>query len=702
MNRAAALLLVLLGPLAASSQELARDVLDKLKSATCFVVVDTPRGRGTGSGFLFLKRGGTGYIITCAHVTGGADKVQIVFGSGTTSERSFEGRVIGSDSDRDLACVILKEAKDLPGTLDILTKTAVTETENVYVAGFPFGRMLAAGAKNPEISISKVSVSSVRRDTDNRVVAVQMSGDVNPGNSGGPVIDAKGKVVGVAQSKVLGSSTAFAVPTEEIQGFLKGRVASSSFKPTASTPTDAKFEVRVSLIDPLSTLKGVALAWCPEKPFADNPPQKNKDGTWGKIHPAMKTVTLKIEEDVATGMLDVPRASGDPDQHLILVQISFVTSDGKMLWTEPLPLQVDYAEAAAPAAKADPKGPPAPGPAPAPAPKAVDIPVGDELKIVATLRLRAAINELILSPDGSALYALDLSEGKVWQLKPDTLEVAAQVDTIDNAISMCLTPNGQTLYVGGRDGAQQQQQKPTGHLQVISTSGLKTTTTFSVPFGIHQIAATNSGTVVATGFGSGWGLALIDPSKKNLTATVGTVYGGSTIRMHPDQLRVYTGDIGLSPANHYCISLKKDVKGVYENYRSPYHGDHPLGGNFEITPDGRFLIGQFGSVLRLGRTKEADMQFVAKIDQGLSIGVARGSNTFVVANAEGFLKVYDLQNFELKKSVKVGKLLSRVALDGSKARLYAVAGPLPANQNGYVDARNVFAGDIISLSLTGK
>ena len=66
-----------------------------------------------------------------------------------------------------------------------------------------------------------------------------------------------------------------------------------------------------------------------------------------------------------------------------------------------------------------------------------------------------------------------------------------------------------------------------------------------------------------------------------------------------------------------------------------------------------------------------------------------------------FLKVYDLPNFELKKSVKVGKLCSRLALDPTKGRLFAVAGPVPA-QGGYVDPRVIGAGDIISLSLSGK
>jgi len=335
------------------AQELDRAVLDKLKSATCFVVVV---GRGSGSGVLFLKRGATGYLLTCEHVVRGADKVAIVFGSGTPNERQLEGSVIGSDAERDLAAVILKDAKDLPTPLEIGTKTSVSETENVYVAGFPFGRMLALGAKNPEISISKVSVSSVRRDTDNHVVAVQMSGDVNPGNSGGPVIDAKGKVIGIAQSKVGGTSTAFAVPSEEIQGFLKGRVANSTFKAMASTVSAVKLEARIGLIDPMGTLKGVTVWWCPEKLFADAPPQPGKDGAWGRIHASMKSAPLKIDEDLATGTIEVTRAAGDPASTSLLHQISWTTSDGRTLWTAPAPLPVDFAEAAVPGAKADPNG----------------------------------------------------------------------------------------------------------------------------------------------------------------------------------------------------------------------------------------------------------------------------------------------------------------------------------------------------------
>jgi hypothetical protein len=700
---------LLSAPAAGVCQELDRTVLEKLKASSVFVIVQGRQGQGTGSGFIFLKRGSTGYLLTCEHVVRGAETAQIVLGSGTSTERRYEGRVLATDADRDLACLILKNVKDIPAPLEIGTKTDVAETQAVYAAGFPFGRMLAAGEKNPEISITKAAVSSVRRGEDGRVVAVQLSGDVNPGNSGGPIVDARGRVIGVTQSKVFGTSTAFAVPPEELQGFFRGRVSSSSFKPVATTATSVKYDISVGLIDPLGTLRVVTIAWCPEKALGGKEPERAKDGTWGKAHPSMKTVTLKVDEDTATASFDVPRAASEPAEQTLLVQVSFVTGDGKLHWTQPAPLEVEFAAGAGGAATADPKAPAGKDPVPE---KAIDVPVADEIKVVSTLKLRAAITELLLSPDGSALYALDLSEGKVYHLKPDTLEVVASADTMESAVAMCLTPDGKTIYVGGRDpGYVSSGKAGNGYVQTISASSMKPTGTFNVPFGIHRLVATNSGTVVVTGSGQWGGLAVIDAQKKSVIGTAWMIYGGSSIRLHPDHSRVYTGTFGSSPGDFHCVPLKKPagkannpsgLGDAYESYDSPYHGEHPLGGEFEISSDGRYLVGGYGSVLRLGKTKDADLRFVGKIDRGVAVGIGKGSSTFVVATPEGFLKVYSLPSLELKKSIRVDRYLSRVAMDAAKGRLYAVASAVPSGDTRFIDGRTVPAGDIVSFSLSGK
>lgn len=686
----ASLLVLASAALPRPAQELDARTLSKVKAATVFVVNERV-GRGTGSGYLFLRRGSGGYVITCEHVVRGAETVGIVFHSGTAKERALTGQVIAVDDDRDLACVLLKDANNLPDPLSVDGKTSVRETETLYVAGFPFGRILAAGAKNPEISVSKVSVSSIRRDTDDRVTSVQLSGDVNPGNSGGPAVDSKGQVVGVARSKILGSSTAFAIPPEEIRGFLKGRVRSSSFTPTASTKTRVTFRVKIGLIDPLGELKRVGIAWIRRSQLTGEP-KAGAGGEWDRI-PRSRTVSLKIDEGEAEGTLTVSRVSSDGDRATLLVQVYFAGSGGPTLWTQPAPLEVDFGGGAV----AGSGGGGGVTPVPVPAVKGKDLAVADQPSVLATLPLRAAVADLFLSPDGKSLYALDLSEGAVYRIDPETLEVKAQVEAAENAVTMCLTPDGDTLYVGGRDP---DPRKPSGRIQSISTSSMKAGSTFEVAFAVHDVEATDRGTIAATGLGQWGGFAVIDARRRSISSNVHRIYGGSVLRLHPDQARAYTGDMGLSPADYHCVDLRKSGPQGHNTYDSPYHGDYPLGGNFEITPDGRYLIGCTGSVLRLAKAQSADLRYAGKIDRGIAIGVAKGSNTFVVATQEGFLKIYDLAKLELKKSVKIGLACTRVVLDPGRNRIYAVGGPVTAG--GRYSPRELRVGDIVSLSLSGK
>lgn len=686
MRHAAILLTICLAAAShVQAQELDKGTLDKLKASTVFVIVDTPYGRGSGSGFLFIRRGAVGYIITCEHVVDEATSVSIVFNSGTKSERKFEGKVVATDPQRDLACVLIRNAKDLPNPLEIGLKTEATETQTVYAAGFPFGKMLSADDKNPEITISKATVSSLRRDNEGRMAAVQLSGDVNPGNSGGPLVDSKGRVIGVTQSKVSGTSTAFAVPPEEIQAFLRGRAKTIDTKIVSTTASAAKVDVTIGLADPLGTIKQVSIFWCPEKAIGGEP-KPGKDGLWAKLHSSMKSQSLKIDEDKATGTIELARSGGDSDI-VFLLQTSYVAGDGRTIFTEPVPVEIQFAETGA-------------KPTDKPADKGANLEVADELKVQNTLRLRAAIGEMILAPDGATLYVLDLSEAKVYAVKTDTMEITAQVDVHETAVSMCLTPDGKTLYVGARDP---NHDKKEGSIQTITTGGLKSAGTFNVAYPVHRLVATNAGIIVTSGTGSSLdGLAVIDGPKKTLSGTCRMIWGSSSIRLHPDQTRVYTGDNAISPGDFHCVLFtKKDKNNQYENYDSPYHGDYPMGGDLEISPDGKYLIGVSGTVLRLGKTKDADLKYVGKIDKGIALGVAKGSNTMFVSTLEGFVKVYQIDTLELQKSIKVGQWLTRIQLDPARKRLFAVTCAMPERAT-HFDPFAPKAGDVSCFSLSGK
>lgn len=158
--------------------------------------------RGMGSGFIVSP---DGFIVTNAHVVDGASEVTVKL----TDRREFTAKVIGSDKRTDIALIKI-EAKSLPA-LDINGAADVRRGEWVIAIGAPFGF---------ENSVSAGVVSGVHRALPNgqMVPFIQTDVAVNPGNSGGPLLNAKGQVVGV-NSQIYSRSggymgLSFAIPTD--------------------------------------------------------------------------------------------------------------------------------------------------------------------------------------------------------------------------------------------------------------------------------------------------------------------------------------------------------------------------------------------------------------------------------------------------------------------------------------------------------
>ncbi len=707
--------LVLL-PRPPAPQELKSEVLDKLKSATVYVVVESPFGRGTGSGFLFLKRGPIGYIMTCEHVVGRESTVKVVFWSGTKQEKTCTARVVATDPSRDIACLLVRDVPGLPAVLELGRKTEVKETETVFAAGFPFGAMLASGDKNPEISVSKSSVSSIRRNDTGDISTVQISGEINPGNSGGPLVTGDGRVIGVTAAKIRGTQTAFAVPSEEIQGFLKGRIKASSFRKVGGTARSGRYEVTLDLVDPLATLKGAGIAYVDERQIKEDPTPE-KDGSWKKVNPSMKSVAFKIDEDRAVETLEFGGGEGIVLNLSVVFQCYYIRPDGQTVWTEPKTKDIDFGADTDPAAGGPRGGRKPPGPAerpddpeppPAPEPSAgptVEIALPDAVTIAAELPASSVFGGLLLAPDGSVLYALDLSEGQLYKLDPENLQIKAKLEVHETSVSMGLTPDGKTLYIGGKSPALERErprdpEATAGTLQVINTTTFTRTDTLEIKHGIVELAAADRGIVAATCQTQWDGLVIIDVAKKS-EETVRLVRGGSSIRLSRDQRRVYVGDYGVSPGDFRCVSLRRQG-GEYAVYDSIYHGEHVLGGPFEITPDGKHLIGGAGAVLRLSRDRDTDLRFESKIAPFNSVAMAPGCSSFFTTSRDGFLKSYDMSGFEVKKSIRLGFRFDHAVLDLKRRKLHGVVSKVAEEAVYDPWERNLRLGRLSSLSLGGK
>src|SRR5262249_34867270 len=142
-------------------------------------------------------------------------KVTAVFDSGTRAERTGPAEVLAADAQSDLAVLRVTGVKDIPEPIRYADAARPFETMPVWTFGFPFGQALSTSKGNPSITVGRASVSSLRQNEDGELVFVQIDGSLNPGNSGGPVVDSKGRLVGVAVATIKGSGIGFIIPAAE-------------------------------------------------------------------------------------------------------------------------------------------------------------------------------------------------------------------------------------------------------------------------------------------------------------------------------------------------------------------------------------------------------------------------------------------------------------------------------------------------------
>jgi S1-C subfamily serine protease len=192
-------------PEAASSKEIGR------RYTNAVVVVHSDDG--TGSGFVVGRRG---YVLTCAHVVSDDSTVSISYqseGNGTQKTTKTKAKLIRVDRERDLA--LLKIGPVGPMTPVILAGEGPPESgEAVTVIGNP-----GLGDEILTHTVTTGVISSPERVIEGQKF-IQTSAAVNAGNSGGPVFDGQGQVVGLVVLKANLEATAFAVPVKELRKFL--------------------------------------------------------------------------------------------------------------------------------------------------------------------------------------------------------------------------------------------------------------------------------------------------------------------------------------------------------------------------------------------------------------------------------------------------------------------------------------------------
>ncbi len=157
--------------------------------------------RGVGSGFIISD---DGYIITNNHVVTKSNGIFVTL----TSGKEYKAKVIGTDKRTDIALIKI-DAKNLT-PLPIGDSKMLKKGQWVLAIGSPFGL---------DSTVTSGIVSAINRDTGDYLPFIQTDVAVNPGNSGGPLIDLAGRAVGV-NSQIISQSGGFmgislAIPIDE-------------------------------------------------------------------------------------------------------------------------------------------------------------------------------------------------------------------------------------------------------------------------------------------------------------------------------------------------------------------------------------------------------------------------------------------------------------------------------------------------------
>jgi serine protease Do len=175
------------------------EVAERLRRST--VQVSVERSRGSGSGVIWAA---DGLIITNAHVAR-ADRARIELWDG----REFDADLIARDARRDLASLRISE-RDLPAAVPG-NSSALRPGELVLAVGNPLGFIGA-------LTTGVVHALGPRRGVG-RQAWVQAAVRLAPGNSGGPLANARGQVIGV-NTMIAGGGLALAVPSNAVADFL--------------------------------------------------------------------------------------------------------------------------------------------------------------------------------------------------------------------------------------------------------------------------------------------------------------------------------------------------------------------------------------------------------------------------------------------------------------------------------------------------
>lgn len=170
----------------------------------------TQVAEGMGSGMILNE---DGYVLTNNHVIENAQSVKVIFNNG----KEVNAKVVNSDPSHDVAIVKITDQVKVPGVVELGTSASLQVGESVVAIGNPLGKEFLG-------SVTSGIVSAVNRNLGDKDISyIQTDAAINNGNSGGPLVNARGQVIGINTAKIDTTGTnnvdgmGFAIPIDLIK-----------------------------------------------------------------------------------------------------------------------------------------------------------------------------------------------------------------------------------------------------------------------------------------------------------------------------------------------------------------------------------------------------------------------------------------------------------------------------------------------------
>lgn len=207
------------------TEEAMEDAIKKIYDSVLCIEVLNQDGSvlSTGTGFVYGKDDKYGYVLTNAHVVSGATNIQGMLSNNSTTALTL----LGSDTYTDLA-VLRMDIKDVLQVASIGDSKNTAIGNTVFTVGSPMGATYAGtvtkGILSGKDRLIETSASSNGLTSESYIVKVlQTDAAISPGNSGGPLVNLAGDVIGINSLKLVDEQVegmGFAIPIEDAMNYV--------------------------------------------------------------------------------------------------------------------------------------------------------------------------------------------------------------------------------------------------------------------------------------------------------------------------------------------------------------------------------------------------------------------------------------------------------------------------------------------------